>query len=163
MQNVGDATTQGLELEAKFRLSDLVAGAPGVELRANGSVFHSRVKGTPGPDNRIDQQASGVVNLGADYRFRGTGLTLGGNLSWQPGYTTRLSETQWVVQGKKTVADAFVLYTLRPGMQLRVSGSNLAARDYLTGSRFEGGNVRETSETDTDSSISWQVRLEMKL
>lgn len=163
MQNVGDATTQGLELEAKFRLSDLVAGAPGVELRANGSIFHSKVKGTPGPDNRIDQQASGVVNLGADHRFRGTGLTLGGNLSWQPGYTTRLSETQWVVQGKKTVADAFVLYTLRPGMQLRVSGGNLAARNYLTGSRFEGGNVRETSETDTDSSISWQVRLEMKL
>ncbi|HEY0821360.1 MAG TPA: TonB-dependent receptor, partial [Rhizobacter sp.] len=39
IQNVGDATTQGLELEAKFRLSDLVSGAPGVELRANGSVF----------------------------------------------------------------------------------------------------------------------------
>lgn len=163
MQNVGDATTQGLELEAKFRLSDLVAGAPGVELRANGSVFHSKVKGTPGPDNRIDQQASGVVNLGADYRLRGTGLTLGGNLSWQPGTTTRISETQWIVQGKKTVADAFVLYTLRPGMQLRVSGSNLAARDYLTGNRFDSGTVRETTVTDTDSYISWQVRLEMKL
>ncbi len=167
MQNVGDATTQGLELEAKFRLSDLITDAPGVELRANGSVFRSKVKDTPGPDNRIDQQASGVVNLGADYRFRGTGLTIGGNLSWQPGYATRLSETQWVVQGKKTVADAYVLYAIQPGLQLRVSGSNLAARDYLTGSRFDntgaGGSVRETSETDTNSYISWQVRLEMKL
>jgi outer membrane receptor for ferrienterochelin and colicins len=168
LQNVGDATTQGLELEAKFRLSDLVSGAPGVELRANGSVFHSTVKGTPGPDNRIDQQASGVANLGADYRLRGTGLTLGGNLSWQPGYTTRISPTQWVTQGKKLVADAYVLYAFNPGLQLRVSGSNLAARDYLTGNRFDdtgpgGGNVRETSETDTTSYISWQVRLEMKL
>ncbi|WOB07596.1 TonB-dependent receptor [Piscinibacter gummiphilus] len=163
MQNVGDATTQGLELEAKFRLSDLVADAPGVELRANGGVFRSKVKGTPGPDNRIDQQASGVVNLGADYRFRRTGLTLGGNLSWQPGYTTRISDTQWVIQGKKTVVDAFMLYAFNPGLQLRISGSNLAARDYLTGSRFEGGTVRETTETDTNSYISWQVRLEMKL
>lgn len=167
MQNVGDATTQGLELEAKFRLSDLITDAPGVELRANGSLFHSKVKGTPGPDNRIDQQASGSVNLGADYRFRGTGFTLGGNVNWQPGYTTRLSETQWVIQGKKLVADAFVLYAIRPGLQLRVSGSNLAARDYLTGSRYDGssmgGAVRETSDTDTSSYISWQVRLEMKL
>lgn len=167
LQNVGDATTQGLELEAKFRLSDLVTGAPGVELRANGSVFHSKVKGTPGPDNRIDQQASGSVNLGADYRLQGTGLTLGGNLNWQPGYTTRLSDTQWVVQGKKLVADAYVLYALRPGLQLRVSGSNLGARDYLTGSRYDstadGGTVREASDTQTSSYISWQVRLEMKL
>ncbi|HEY0817169.1 MAG TPA: TonB-dependent receptor, partial [Rhizobacter sp.] len=168
MQNVGDATTQGLELEAKFRLSDLVADAPGVELRANGSAFRSKVKGTPGPDNRIDQQASGVANLGADYRLRGTGLTLGGNLSWQPGYTTRISPTQWVTQGRKLVADAYVLYAFNPGLQLRVSGSNLAARDYLTGSRYDdtgpgGSGVRETSETDTSSYISWQVRLEMKL
>jgi outer membrane receptor for ferrienterochelin and colicins len=167
MQNVGDATTQGLELEAKFRLSDVVTGAPGVELRAIGSVFHSKVKGTPGPDNRIDQQASGSVNLGADYRLRGTGFTLGGNLNWQPGYTTRLSATQWAVQGKKLVADAYVLYAIQPGVQLRVSGSNLGARDYLTGSRYDsaadGGTVRESSDTETSSYISWQVRLEMKL
>jgi outer membrane receptor for ferrienterochelin and colicins len=163
MQNVGDATTQGLELEAKFRLSDVVSGAPGVELRANGSVFHSQVKGVPGPDNRLDQQAAGTVNLGADYRLRGTGLTLGGNVNWQPGYTTRLSPTQWITQSKKLVADAFVLYAFNPGLHLRVSGSNLAARDYLTGSRYDDGTVRESSDTETNSYISWQVRLEMKL
>lgn len=163
MRNVGDAVTQGLELEAKFRLNDVVPDAPGVELRANGSVFRSSVKEVPGPYNRIDQQASGVLNLGADYRLRGTGVTLGGNLHWQPGATTRISETQWMVQGRKLVADAFVLYAIRPGTSLRLSGNNLAARSHATGSRYDDGSVREVSDTEADSYVSWQVRLEMKL
>jgi iron complex outermembrane receptor protein len=55
-QNVGDATTQGLELEAKFRLSEVMADAPPLEFRSNASFFHSRVKSVPGPNNRLDQQ-----------------------------------------------------------------------------------------------------------
>lgn len=163
MQNVGDATTQGIELEAKMRLSDVVSDAPPVDLRANASVFESRVKGVPGPDNRLDQQASGTVNLGADYRFRGTPITLGGNLNWTPGYTTRISETQWLEQGRKLVGDAYVLVFLSPSAQLRLTASNFAPRDYLTGNRYEDAALRETSETNASSYINWQLRLELKL
>ena len=163
MQNVGNATTQGIELEAKARLSDVVTDAPPVDLRANGSVFRSRVKEVPGPDNRLDQQPGGTVNVGADYRFRGTPITLGGNLNWTPGYTTRISETQQAVQGRKLVSDAYVLCVLSPSAQVRLTASNLAPRDYLTGSSFEGADSRETSETTTTSYINWQLRLELKL
>ena len=38
-QNVGDAITQGLELEAKFRLSDVMADAPPLELRSNAELL----------------------------------------------------------------------------------------------------------------------------
>ena len=44
-QNIGDAVTQGLELEAKFRLSDLWEAAPRIDVRANASFFRSRVEG----------------------------------------------------------------------------------------------------------------------
>ncbi len=37
-QNVGDAVTQGLELEAKFRASDVIEGAPRIDVRANTSI-----------------------------------------------------------------------------------------------------------------------------
>jgi outer membrane receptor for ferrienterochelin and colicins len=163
MQNVGDAVTQGIELEAKMRLSDVVSDAPPVDLRANAGVFQSRVKGVPGPDNRLDQQAAGTVNLGADYRFRGTPVTLGGNLNWTPGYTTRISETQWLEQGRKLVGDAYVLVFLSPNAQVRLTASNFAPRDYLTANRYEDATLRETSETNTSSYINWQLRLEMKL
>jgi iron complex outermembrane receptor protein len=132
-QNIGDAVTQGIELEAKFRLSDLVADAPRIDLRSNASVFRSRVKGVPGPDNRIDQQPDYTVNLGADYRVGGLPLTLGGNLNWTPGYTTRISEEQTALQGRKLIIDAYGLWVFSPTMQLRVSASNLNPRDYVTG------------------------------
>ena len=78
-QNIGNATTQGIELEAKFRLTTLWADAPAVDLRSNASLYQSRVDGVPGPDNRLSQQAAGSLNLGADYKIPHTPVTVGGN------------------------------------------------------------------------------------
>ncbi|HEX7435445.1 MAG TPA: TonB-dependent receptor, partial [Caldimonas sp.] len=162
-QNIGDAQTQGLELEAKFRLSDLVADAPKLDLRANASFFQSRVKEVPAPDNRLDQQPDYTVNLGADYRFVGVPLTLGGNLNWTPGYTTRVSDVQTAQQGRKLVADAYALWTFSPTLQLRVSASNLNPRDYVTGGTFDDAGVRETSTSTAPTYLNLQIRLELKL
>ena len=162
-QNIGDATTQGLELEAKFRVSDLFAGAPRLDVRANASVFRSRVKAVQGPDNRLDQQPDWTVNLGADYRFGGLPLLVGGNLNGTPGYTTRISDVQTARIGRKVVVDAYALWTFNPAMQVRVSASNLNPLDYLTGSSFDDAGVRETSTTIAPTSLNLSIRLEMKL
>ena len=166
VQNVGDASTQGLELEAKFRLSDLLAGAPKVDLRANASLFRSRVRGVPGPDNRLDQQPDHTANVGADYRVPGLPLTLGGSVNWTPGYATRLSESQSANQGGKLVADAYALWVFGPTAQVRVTASNLAARDYRTGTELVdrgASGTRETASTVAPTDLNLQVRLELKL
>jgi len=167
-QNVGDAVTQGIEVEAKFRASDLFEGAPRIDVRANASVFGSRVKSVPGPDNRLDQQPDYTANLGADYRFVGVPLMIGGNLNWTPGYTTRVTDVQTASIGNKLVVDAYGLWTFNPALALRLSFSNIDPRDYLTGSSFDGPNiqgvpVRETSQTRAPTFINVQLRLEMKL
>jgi outer membrane receptor for ferrienterochelin and colicins len=158
-QNIGDAITQGVELEAKFRASDMWAEAPSVDLRANASLFRSRVHSVPGPDNRLDQQPGGTANIGADYKWRGTPLTVGGNLNWNPSYTTRLSEDQFAYQGRKRVVDAYALWLFQPGLQLRLSASNLAPLDYASASTVD----TETATTIARSCVNWQLRLEMKL
>lgn len=168
MQNVGDATTRGIELEAKFRLSDLVVDAPKLDLRANASLFSSKVQGVPGPNNRLDQQPNGTLNLGADYRIPNWPLTLGGNLNWTPGYSTRLSSDQSAEVGAKRVADAYVLWSINPSYQLRVSASNLAPRDYSTGGALDSVNplgqaVHTTTDSLFPSYTNWSVRLEIKL
>ena len=168
MQNVGDASTRGIELEAKFRLSDLLADAPKLDLRANASVFASRVKGVPGPNNRLDQQPDGTLNLGADYRIPNWPLTLGGNINYTPGYTTRLSTEQTAFIAVKRVADAYVLWNINPSYQLRVSASNLAPRDYTTAGTLSSVNplgqpVLTTTDSIAPSYTNWQVRLEIKL
>lgn len=168
LQNIGDAITQGLELEAKFRASDLWPEAPRVDVRSNISLFTSRVQGVPAPDNRLSQQPNGTANLGADYRLRDMPLSFGGNLNWTPGYTTRLSDDQRVVQSAKLVLDAFVLWVLNPTSQLRFSLGNLAARDYVTSNTLDSSNASAQAlrESVTNTSPSWrslQLRLELKL
>ena len=168
LKNIGDAITQGLELEAKFRASDLWPEAPRIDVRSNISLFTSRVQGVPAPDNRLSQQPNGTANLGADYRLRDMPLSFGGNLNWTPGYTTRLSDDQRVVQSAKLVLDAFVLWTLGPASQLRVSLGNLAARDYVTSNTLDSSNAAAQAlrESVTNTSPSWrslQLRLELKL
>ncbi len=167
-QNIGDAITQGLELEAKFRLSEVMADAPPLELRSNLSVFRSRVKSVPGPDNRLDQQPDATANLGADYRFRALPLTVGGNLNVTPGYDTRIADEQTALVGLKRVFDVYALWRFQPGVALRLSASNLAPRDYLTGGSLDfeatpGVTTRESSSTVAKSFTTWQLRLELKL
>jgi iron complex outermembrane receptor protein len=122
----------------------------------------------PGPDNRLDQQPNMTANLGADYRFRSVPLTLGGNLNFTPGYEARLSDEQTALVGDKLVFDAYALWTFKPGVALRLSASNLAARDYTTGDSLDfesspGVFTRETSRTVATTYIQWLLRLELKL
>ncbi|MEK8034139.1 TonB-dependent receptor [Ideonella sp. DXS29W] len=158
-QNIGKASTQGLELEAKFRLNELVDDAPPVDLRANVSLFRSSVDSVPGPNNRLDSQPGGTANLGADYRWPGLPLSLGGNFNYTPGYTTRLAESQWLIQSAKRVLDAYVLWTVNPGMRVRVTASNLLQQDAETVSMVSD----ETTDTLSPTFMNWRVQLELKL
>ncbi len=161
--NLGNGTTSGIEVDARFRLDQAITDAPRVELRLNGSVFQSKVDNVPGPNNRIEGQPGGVANIGADYRFRGTPLSVGGNLNWTPAVRTRLTEQQWVDESSKLVGDMFALWTFDPNLQLRVSANNAAPRDFRSGSEVQGGNVAQTRSSLDQGVTTWQVRLEVKL
>ncbi|HSI52268.1 MAG TPA: TonB-dependent receptor [Ideonella sp.] len=158
-QNIGDAMTQGVEIDGKLRLTELWPDAPAVDLRANAALYNSKVKEVPGPNNRLDQQAAGSFNLGGDYKLPGTPLTIGGNFNWQPGYTTRLEYDQYAKQNAKRVVDLYAMYQLSPTARLRLTASNLAPRENDTESIV--GN--ETVATQSQSYLNWRLGLELKL
>ena len=162
-QNIGDAFTQGIELEAKFRLTEWWKDAPRVDLRANASLFNSKVKTVPGPNNRLDSQPGGTLNLGADYRVPATPLTFGGSVNYTPGYSTRLSDTQFASVEKRRVVDAYALWVFNPSLSVRVSASNMAPVDFLSTGAVVMGNQRETARTLDSTYVNWGVRFEMKL
>jgi iron complex outermembrane receptor protein len=162
-QNVGDAVTQGIELEAKFRLNQAWSEAWPVDIRSNISFFHSKVKEVPGPDNRLDQQPSMTANLGADYRLRGLPLTLGGNVNWNPDYDTRRSQEQSSYQGIKRVVDVYGQWRYSAATALRLTVSNLLPRDYETATTFSSGGASETARTTDRNWRNVQLRLEMKI
>ena len=161
--NVGDAVTQGLELEAKFRLDQWFQGALPIDVRANASFFHSRVLDVPGPNNRLDQQPDMTGNLGGDYRLRSLPLTLGGNFNWNPAYDTRRTDQQWAYQGAKRVVDLYGLWKVSPSTGLRLTVSNLTPLAYVTGSTFRSGGQYESATTTARNWRNIQLRLEMKI
>jgi outer membrane receptor for ferrienterochelin and colicins len=161
--NVGSARTSGLELEAKGRLDAYWPDAPRVGFNANASFFRSRVDGVPGPNNRLDEQPRSTLNLGLDYRLRGLPLAVGANWSRVPSYETRQSDTQLAFQGRKSVLDAYALWTFSETLRLRLSLSNAAPIDAEGGGSIDTETFRETSRTVTRTDRSWALRLELKL
>jgi iron complex outermembrane receptor protein len=133
------------------------------------ALYRSKVDGVPGPDNRLDEQSAGTANLGADYRFRGTPLTLGANLNWVPATTTRLAADQTTRTSTKRQWDVFALWTFSPEVGLRLMANNLIPRDYATETYNDIDNPlsRLTERTHVVSGgpsfTNWQLRLELKL
>jgi outer membrane receptor for ferrienterochelin and colicins len=161
--NVGDAITQGLELEAKFALNQVWKEALPIDVRSNLSFFNSKVLDVLGPNNRLDQQPKMTANLGADYRVRAIPLSLGGNVNINPDYTTRRSLQQWSYQGTKRVVDVYGVWKFSPVSALRLTVSNLVPQDYLTGSTFIGNGISETVNNTTRNWQNVQLRLELKI
>ncbi len=161
--NVGKAITQGLELEAKFRLNQWWPAALPVDVRSNLSFFHSKVEGVPGPDNRLDRQPDMTANLGADYRMRGWPLTVGGNLNVNPAYSTRVSAEQRAWIGAKRVLDLYGLWRINDRTGLRLTLSNALGQDYMASRSYTNGGVTEASTSTSPSWRSLQLRLELKL
>jgi iron complex outermembrane receptor protein len=132
------------------------------------SIFRSQVLDVPGPNNRLEQQADGVLNLGADYRLSSMPLRLSGNINWTPGFSTRLSDDKEVFQGDKLVADASALWIFNPSLQLRLSASNFLPRKYPTGgtvlsNTLAGLPTRDMTLNNPPSYVNYQARLELKL
>ena len=161
--NIRHATTAGVELEAKFLLSEAFPGAPAVDLRSNYSRFWSRVDTIPGPNNRLDQQPKQTANLGLDYRPPGSPLTLGGSVNWTPAYIVQTSETQSSSAGKKHQMDLYAVWKFNPNAQLRVSAGNLLHSDYLSGSALLSAAANQSANVTAATYTTWTARLELKL
>lgn len=162
-QNVGGAYTQGIELEAKFRLTDVIASAPRIDVRSNLSIFNSKVDAVPGPNARLDEQPRGTLNLGGDYRVPGLPLNVGASVNLTPGYDTRINETQFREVGLKRVWDAYATVNVNPNTLLRLTASNFLVRDYVTGSAIITDNLRESGRLIERTPMNLRVGLEFKL
>lgn len=162
-QNIGSAVTRGIELEAKFRLAELMAGAPPLDIRANVSRFWSKVDGIDGPNNRLDQQPTYTANLGADYRLRSLPLTVGGNLNWTPAFTVQQSTTQTYTQQLKRVYDVYALWQVDRDTRVRFSAANLLHADYATGTAYLTGTGEQSVQSSARTYRVFSARLEIRI
>ena len=159
--NIGKARTSGIELEAKFQLTDLVKDAPNVDVRANYSRFWSDVEDIQGPHNRLEGQAEQTANVGADWRPKigGLPLTLGASLNWT--FLVQVSNEELAYTGSKRQLDLFALWKFSANTQLRVFGNNLLSQNYDTARSVSLPEVFTSTQSRTYATVG--VRLETKL
>ena len=162
-QNIGGAVGAGIELEAKFRASDLWATDSALSLRSNGSLLWSRVDGVSGPNNRLDQQPRYFANIGFDWPIKGSSLTIGSNLNFTPSFAVQQIDSQVYRQGVKRVIDGYALWRFGTAASARLSVANAAARDYETGNTTMLADGSEQSQdTVARSYTTVTLRLELR-
>lgn len=162
--NIGKASTHGIELEAKFRLNQMIADAPAIDLRANYSWMWSSVDGIPGPNNRLDSQAKHSANVGMDYRFPKTALTVGGSLNWTPSYILQSSPQQQANIAMKRQFDLYGMYKFSDTLQLRIAANNLFAREAKSNTSLTDFNrdITYVNIGNSPTETVWSARVEMK-
>ena len=137
-RNLEGALTMGLEFEIKARLDELWEEAPAewqqLLLRFNVAVFDSKVKGIPGPDNRLDQQPRGTLNVGLDHRWKALGQSFGSGFNFNYVPASRIQQTTnlWREETDRRVWDAYLSWSsgaVRDGVNWRLSLANIVPRD----------------------------------
>ncbi|MDX2220649.1 MAG: TonB-dependent receptor [Burkholderiales bacterium] len=162
-QNLGEAKTTGLEFDAKFSLIEIDPTLPAVNIKANASFYTSKVEDVPGPNNRIADQGKMNLNFGADYKIRGTPLSVGANISYTPGYDLRVERDQFQNNNTKRQTDAYVLWNVTSTARLRFTLSNISPKDSVTTNLYVVTDGTQSITSTGKSYVAGALRFEMKL
>jgi len=125
--NDGRAQSRSLELETKFPLKSLYAGAPAIDLRVAVSRHWSRVDAVPGPDNRLERQTPLSANAGIDWRAGA--ISAGASVTYVRNGLVRVSANRTFWSGPRTDLGAYAAWKFTPKQELRLALSNLRAQD----------------------------------
>ncbi|MGS0757405.1 hypothetical protein ACVBEH_23850 [Roseateles sp. GG27B] len=88
---------------------------------------------------------------------------MGAGINWTPANTVQQTLLTEAHNSRKLVTDAFALWSINQGAQLRVSASNLTPLDYSSGSVITTTEQLITQNSGGRSYTQWQVRLELKV
>ena len=130
--NFDSAHTFGLELEARGRagtlLPFLIDAKTPLDVRASVNVYESRVKGVPGPDNRLDRQQPWSATVGLDYVVNGVlpgPIRMGGSIAFTPAYRTQQTGEQATSFARSRNIDLYINAPISQTASLRLVANNL--------------------------------------
>jgi outer membrane receptor for ferrienterochelin and colicin len=158
--NDGSAQVRTLDVELKFPLKALRKDAPAFDFRASVNRNWSSVESVPGPGNRLDQQVPLSAVLGADYRA--DKFSAGASFAFRTGGPVRISEQQTSWMRVRRDLEAYLLYKISTGLQLRTSVNNALGEDERSASRYQDSLGTSQSWSRNPRSARVQANLEIK-
>jgi outer membrane receptor protein involved in Fe transport len=160
--NGDNATAWGLEMDTKFRLSQLLSGAPAMDVRFNATRNWSEVDGVPGPHNRLDQQPTLSSTLGADYEVSPV-WTVGASYTYRSGGSVRTTLFQIDSESARREFDAYSLWTMSDKAKLRLSMGNILEQDVVTGTEYLYEEGTQQVERRRQTPVIVRAQLELQL
>jgi len=162
--NVGGAITEGIEIEAKLQMDELIEHGPNMNLRGTLSLYRSQVEYVQGPNNRLDQQPKATGNLGGEYKFKDMPLTLGSNINWTPNTYIQTTSEQASFASVKIVSDIYGVWKFNPNSSLRLSASNFLPIHYNSGSfiNVPALNQQQSTQVFANTHTLIQAKWELK-
>jgi len=155
------AVLRTLEIETKFPLKSLFAGAPAIDLRASVSRNWSQVASVPGPNNRMEQQTPLTANLGADYKSGP--LALGASVAHRRGGYVQVDLERGFYRVARTDLDAYAAWRFNPKATLRIALSNLLGEgNSFEPSYFDARTGLEKRRWDYPEGVKLRATLELK-
>jgi outer membrane receptor protein involved in Fe transport len=161
--NGGNAIVRGIEVEGRSKLPSLWTGASDVEVRAGVTRNLSRVKQVPSPGNRLNQQPSLTVSLGADYRPAQTPLTIGASFLFEKGDFFRSSETQSGRGPFKRNLDAYGLWALGKDTKFRLTFANLLKTPSVNTVLYDDVHLHQVRRVEAQSFVTIRLGIELRL
>lgn len=159
--NNGNASAQGLEIEAKFPLIALFDASPAIDISLNAGRNWSRVKEIHSPYNRIEGQIPMTGNLGVDWKLSTLPASIGASLTYQ-GKSTIESLSGTLNQRSANLSiDMYGVWQLTPSSKLRLAAANLHPRDDDNLVRYGQSGI-STDHTRTRNDTTIRLILEYK-
>jgi outer membrane receptor for ferrienterochelin and colicins len=162
MMNNGRADVRSLDVEVKFPMKAVMDQAPALDVRASVSRNWSRVDAVPGPHNRLDQQVPLTAIIGLDYKTPDGAWSMGGSFNLRTGGDTRLDVDRraWATVSRQL--DAYLAWKLDGKTQLRLSGWNLLAQDYISRTAYDTPAGTLSSQSTNYGVRNIRLQLEMR-
>jgi outer membrane receptor protein involved in Fe transport len=158
-RNGGHAQVHTLELEARFPLKSVFAGAPALDMRASASRNWSRVDDVPGPDNRLAQQTPFSSTFGLDYRAGA--LSIGGAVTYRAASKSRTSMREWTYDSHRSDMDLYALWQIAPTTRLRLVASNFLQQDWIADNTYQDAAVTHHTTVAYSGKAWGRATLEM--
>ena len=160
--NEGKAEVRTLDMELKFPLKAVSKQeqAPPLDLRFSVNRNWSKVSSVPGPDNRLAVQTPLTATMG--FAYKGDTFNAGASFAYRDGGLVRVSQAQFEWRQRHRELEAYALFKVRQGLDLRLAAGNVLGEDERTRSRYVDASGSNETWLRRPASPSLQLNLEMK-
>ncbi|MBI0421296.1 TonB-dependent receptor [Acinetobacter sp. ACIN00229] len=164
-KNSGKANVQGVEFEAKGKLSSLFSleptHVPDIDVHLGFTRNWSKIENIFGQGNRLASQPEITASIGGDWYIHNTKWTTGFNFIFEQGGFSRNSNTNSMFNSDGKKLDIYFLWTPDKNRKIRFSLTNILTPTKRKSMFYEDENIIVEDNSYTKSFLTAKAQIEL--